>query len=730
VFGSRSSLRAVALAAGAICLIATAVLRTVQRAAFDSSAFADRAALSLSDERVAALVAHRLTDAVIEQRPDLTAIRPLLLATATGVVSSRPFRSALRAAAYRAHEAAFSEGSRRVALSVPDVAILLRGALEHGSPDLAAKIPTGLEGFLDADAGPWTTALIDLWRLGGQLRFAAKSLFLVGTALLLAAVLLAGDRRRGLISSGVALLNAALVIAALFVFGRLIVPHLAEEEMVRGALAAIWSSYLGGLLDWSMRLGAVGLVMTAGGASLLEDIEPAALLAAAVRRLGTPPQARFPRLAWASGFLFAGWLAIRFPGAVASGVAVIGGLTLAFVGLREIFRFVLESVPPPSSTARIATPWRAVAITSAGIATVAVLLLLARFGRPRAPLVEADVCNGDPTLCSRSVAQVVFPGTHNSMSNTAVADWMFPQQQAGIADQLRDGVRALLIDVHYGFPGAARIKTDLSGPRPTTEALERAVGREGMEAAIRIRDQLVGADEGRRELFLCHGFCELGASELVPVLADIRSFLASHPREVVLMVIEDYVLPEDLAAAFRKSGLADFVYRGSAPPWPTLEELAESRTGLIVFLESGRPGVEWLRPAFENIQETPYSFHRPDEFTCRPNRGGTTGSLFQVNHWIETTPAPRPSNAEVVNSRAVLLPRLERCMLERRLLPNIVAVDFYRSGDLLEVAAELNRRGLDQLTKLPALRTPSGEPRSFADASSGPDAKSPPATER
>ena len=31
--------------------------------------------------------------------------------------------------------------------------------------------------------------------------------------------------------------------------------------------------------------------------------------------------------------------------------------------------------------------------------------------------------------------------------------WMFPHHEAGMSQMLRDGIRALLIDVHYGFAG-------------------------------------------------------------------------------------------------------------------------------------------------------------------------------------------------------------------------------------------------------------------------------------
>jgi hypothetical protein len=132
-------------------------------------------------------------------------------------------------------------------------------------------------------------------------------------------------------------------------------------------------------------------------------------------------------------------------------------------------------------------------------------------------------------------------------------------------------------------------------------------------------------------------------------------------------------------------------------PWPQSSRAAARRetiaaSSLRDLSESGRPGVAWLHPAFTVVQETPYSFQRPEDMSCRANRGGTSGSLFQVNHWIETLPAPRPTNAAVVNSYDFLLARAERCWRERKKIPNLLAVDFAETGELLKVVAALNAK--------------------------------------
>ena len=285
-------------------------------------------------------------------------------------------------------------------------------------------------------------------------------------------------------------------------------------------------------------------------------------------------------------------------------------------------------------------------------------------------------CNGDRALCDRPLDEVVLPGAHNAMASADVPGWMFPNHVHGIPAQLRAGIRALLIDVYGGTPVAGRVKTDLSG-EAARQKFDNAIGREDVDAALRIRDRLVGEPEGPRALYMCHGFCEIGAQALVPVLGTIRDFLVENPGEVLAIVIEDYVAPEEIAQAFEESGLLRLVYTGPVgPPWPTLREMIARDQRVLVFAEKNSSGVPWYHQAFEVMQETPYHFETPEELSCAVNRGGTAGSLFQINHWIDTTPTPEPSNAEIVNAREFLLDRARQCQAERGLLPNILAVDF------------------------------------------------------
>ena len=687
---------------GVVVLALGITLLHLRRGLFDSDAFAHRLSASLADPRVSAFVAERIADAVLRRSPDLTAFRPLVRASAQGTVSSSAFRTAMRATARTAHRAAFSEGGRELLLSVEDVDVLLRGALAHANPEIAAKVPTGFKTIVTSLGGTRSTRLLlELGHRGRRLAAFAWTLVSLGVLLLVGSVLLAPSRRRGLLHAAVDLAAAGLLVALLLPVGRLLVFRLAPDPLGAAAAAGLFDAFAGGLRTWALALAGIGLVFGAAARSLLEDLTVPEALRRAARFLEDPPGGVRGRLARALVLLAAGGLAWVSPEAAVSALTLLSGAGLAFLGLLELFRIVQRGLVGTEAAAdgALGVSGRGAALralTVFGLAGVLAVLAawLGRASEPApAPPVETEACNGHLELCGRRLDEVVLAGAHNAMSSVDVARWMFPQQEKGVAGMLADGVRALLVDVHYGRPvlDEDRVKTDLQAEGTSRERIEKAVGKEGVAAAMRIRDRLTGKDEGPRGLYLCHGFCELGSLPLVPWLRTVHDFLASNPGEVVLLVLEDYVEPADLAAAFAESGLDRFAYRGPPqPPWPTLRELLDSRQRAIVFIESGRSGVEWLHAAFATIQETPYSFHKPEDFSCAVNRGGTTGALFQINHWIDTTPAPKPSNAAIVNAYDFLLARARQCQEERKKRANVVAVDFYRTGDLFRVVRTLN----------------------------------------
>ena len=691
---------AILLAAGLLHLYAEIVI-------FDARAFGARAALSLGDPRVAGFVAERLTDEAIAQRRDLMAYRPLLVGTGRTIVSSEPFRAGFRRAAQSAHAALFSQSAERVALSVPDLGVLVRGALAH-DPTLAARIPANLRaGVSVGPSGRGAKALVQAVRLGHRFRRNAILAIGSGVLLLLLGIVLPRDRRRALLNGGTALATVALVLFFLPPLARTALTLSVTSAELRPVVAGVWDAFAGGLHLWALVLAGTGIVLASAASSFASHVEIEEVARRLWDRLRKPARTWQGEIVRATLLTGLGFLAVLRPTASLRSLAVVAGALLAFEGLRELFMLVPPRLQEATrqaeealaeareersgwAGARIWVRHGLVGLLALGLIAAAIFFLRSPAALPETPAVT-DACNGDRALCDRRLDQVVFPAAHNSMSAAEFDGWMFPNQELGSVSVLGHGIRALLFDVHYGTPIGGRVKTEILDEKASRATFEGAIGKEAVDAAMRIRDRLTGPPTGPRAAYLCHGFCELGAVPLSTMLEGVRDFLVRNPGEVLVFVIEDYVTPEDVAAAFRTSGLERFVYRGGvAAPFPTLREMIDSDQRLVVFGEKDARGVPWYHPAFETIQETPYKFHTPEEFSCRPNRGDAAATFFQVNHWIETTPTPKPSNAAIVNAHDFLLARARKCQKERGRLPNILAVDFAMTGDVVGVAAEMN----------------------------------------
>ena len=284
-------------------------------------------------------------------------------------------------------------------------------------------------------------------------------------------------------------------------------------------------------------------------------------------------------------------------------------------------------------------------------------------------------CNGMKILCERTFDQVVLPGTHNAMSSASLG-WKLPNQSLAIPEQLDGGIRALLLDTHYGrLQPDGTVRTDDDGE----------------------------VTEGVRGTYLCHVLCEIGATPLAPALRQIRKWLNANPDNVLLIENEDYISSADFVAAMEKSGLLDRVYRGPRTPWKTLGQMIKKRHQVVMLADRNSNGdPKWYRPTYKGImQETPYTFNPPSKLTdpanwpesCQPNRGGTDGSLFLMNHWSPSTAPPEPNleQSAQVNALDVILGRARTCAEIRGRIPTLIAVDQFQVGGLIPAVKQLNR---------------------------------------
>jgi hypothetical protein len=164
---------------------------------------------------------------------------------------------------------------------------------------------------------------------------------------------------------------------------------------------------------------------------------------------------------------------------------------------------------------------------------------------------------------------------------------------------------------------------------------------------------------------------------------------------VVVWVIQDELPAQRLRQVLHDAGLDRYLATlNPAEPLPTLGAMIASDRRLVVGLENGDLGSR-IPNVFRSglMQEVPYRYETIDELrasdSCRPLRGRPDAPLFQLNHWI--TPASRRAAREV-NSFKFVTRRAHRCERERGRVPNLVAVDFYESGDLFRATTALNAR--------------------------------------
>ena len=190
-----------------------------------------------------------------------------------------------------------------------------------------------------------------------------------------------------------------------------------------------------------------------------------------------------------------------------------------------------------------------------------------------------------------------------------------------------------MIDMQYGIQTARGVATQLAPENSKRAKLVAEVGERFVAAAERVGRRIGRDPQGKRQVFLCHTLCEVGATKALDALGAVHRFLVRNPEEVVVLSIQDETSAADTAAVIRASGLVDEVYLGDARrPWPTLRELIDRDERVIVLAENRAGGAPWIHHQPAVMQETPYLFRSIAALeapaSCEPNRGGTAGSLL------------------------------------------------------------------------------------------------------
>jgi hypothetical protein len=704
----RERLSTVLAVAGVVLLLIGAFALYARLQLFDSDNFSKTAAKSLREEAVRDELAKPIVEQIINVGPDqLVNVQPLLEGAVSGALETNAFKDVFQDAVRKMHRAMLNKDGDQLVLTIEDANTVIVSAVRSVNPQVAKQIPDDVGQRLVRITN--SKAALTATRVADNVRFLGLVLPPLAVLMIIAAIWIAPDRRRALVNSMIGIGAAGAVGFIVLLVARTLLLRKFGDEGLHDAVADIYDLYMGGLTDWFLLGGVIAIALAAAAAA--RDPDPLDRPKQVLAWFGRAPESAWTRAARALAVGFAGIVAFLEPTLALQVAAVLLGAVAIYFAVVELIASISPAAVAPKRGAKGKPPpaasWRTPALAGATIVAVAVVVALLVTNEDKAhevvrPAGPVKNCNGYAKLCDRTLPEVAFPGAHNAMSAAELPGWYTPNQRRAIPRQLDEGVRAFLIDSHYGIKRKnGPVLTDLDR-EGTSKVLESVNEQLGPEAAQRFqqlqRRYAKRGGQGKPGSYFCHIVCELGSTPMTEELTWFKDFLDTHPDEVVVLFIEDKVNPEDTAKAFEESGLLRYAYvHRPGTPYPTLRSMIESDKRLFVMAEvdSGRGKYPWYHHGFNDIaQETPYTFNSVEEledldYSCRQNRGRPSNPMFQLNNWVEKLPRS-PATAAKVNAFEFLKQRARECERRRGLLSNLIAVDYYDKGDLQEVARVLN----------------------------------------
>ncbi|XP_020581190.1 PI-PLC X domain-containing protein At5g67130 isoform X2 [Phalaenopsis equestris] len=245
--------------------------------------------------------------------------------------------------------------------------------------------------------------------------------------------------------------------------------------------------------------------------------------------------------------------------------------------------------------------------------------------------------------------------THNSFSIvtepsfTGAQRITFYNQEDSVTNQLRNGVRGLMLDM-YDFEG---------------------------------------------DIWLCHSFqgqCyNFTAFEpAFNTLKEVEAFLTDSPTEIITIFIEDYVrAPKGLSRLFANADLMKYLYPLTEMPangkdWPTITEMVEKNYRLLVFTSvASKEADEGIAYQWRYVLENEPGDPGIVPGSC-PNRreseplNSRYASLFLQNYFTTI-----PVQNDACNEHSSGLTEMVNVCYKaaEKLMPNFLAVNFYMRSD-------------------------------------------------
>ena len=609
----------------------------------DSQGFADVTTDMLEEPAVREIVAEQIIDAIQDQEAvaHLAATaRPALEVVAEELVASDRFQGVFHTGVRELHRAIVEGRRSRLIVNVNDATPLVRQSLELTNPELAQALP---DDALEAIVGiSQSTPLDTAMRVSSIAGWLIAPVAVLAVGSFVVAVRSAVDRRRALEVIGLGLVATGVAHFALLAAGLNVVASVGETDGDRTALRAVyWSvtSLLNVQAKVFITIGTV-LAIAAAYAGTGEIRSRLGMLRDAIGRgLQRPGW----RAAASLAAIAVGFLAMRWPEATTS-IAIRTVAFLGFVagaiGLLDVLGsvdWVREGVDPrPTHGAALRHRDHRRDRGHHGDAALRRPRLRpgVAVAQHRPTRDQRDGLQRQPRLV-RSHPRRSGPRRHPQLDGRHRRRLLRsePDRQASAPNSPRASAPSCSTSTTESTETGTSAPTSAAGPMRK---------RRGSSTPTIVPSPRVSRHSSVRrptssEVYLCHVYCEVGATRAVDTFRVIDDYLRENPNEVIVLILEDHVDAADAVDVLKKSGLGRHALQWDpGDPLPTLREMIRRRRNVLVLAENEGGAEPWYVPAYDAMEETPYRFDSRGEFSCEENRGVEGNPLLLVNHWVTT----------------------------------------------------------------------------------------------
>ncbi|CAL5326233.1 PI-PLC X domain-containing protein At5g67130-like [Camellia sinensis] len=245
--------------------------------------------------------------------------------------------------------------------------------------------------------------------------------------------------------------------------------------------------------------------------------------------------------------------------------------------------------------------------------------------------------------------------THNSYSIvdapllTGVQRLTFFNQEDTVTNQLRNGVRGLMLDM-YDF---------------------------------------------ENDIWLCHSFngqCFnfTAFQPAINTLREVEAFLTENPTEIVTIIIEDYVrTPKGLINLFINAGLDKYWFPVSKMPqkgedWPTVTAMVQENHRLLVFTSiASKEAEEGVAYQWKYMLENEYGDNGVVQGSCPKRKESRPLNSRGASLFLENYFPTDPVQADACKEHSAILANMVGTCYKAagNMMPNFLAVDFYMRSD-------------------------------------------------